>query len=302
MLVVIGADVDPRLPGMRRLPDWDPWDTLEHIPHLESALGADLPPITWLLRADDTIRHVTGAFDSCYLSRRDMWTRLHARGHELGWHFHHWTFGATDGGFDPNPPWLSAAHAALSRHFAIQATRTGWDYCNSSTMRTLAALGVAIDFSSLPGQLVWWSIDGERILVDWKRAPGHPYRPGRDDYQQPAGGPGDDALRIWELPIAAFRATLMTMAKRTVWRLLHGELSLAGVAAKTLMMTQPWPRAPRPADVLAFHFHPEDLTAAGVDAFARNVTLLKQAFNPEFVTASVAAARLADGRGTLRPS
>ena len=39
MLVVIGADVDPRLPGMRRRPDWDPWDTLERIPHLEAALG-----------------------------------------------------------------------------------------------------------------------------------------------------------------------------------------------------------------------------------------------------------------------
>ena len=299
MLVVIGADVDPRLPGMRRRPDWDPWDTLGHIPLLESTLGADLPPITWLLRADDTIRHVTGAFDSCYTTGQDTWTRLRARGHELGWHFHHWTFGATDGGFDPNPPWLSDAHAALSRHFAVQATRTGWDYCNSGTMRTLAALGITIDFSSLPGQLVWWSIDGERILVDWKRAPATPYRPGRDDFQQP-GGAGDDALRIWELPIASFGATPLTMAKRVVWRALHGELSLAGVSSKTLMMTQPWLRPPWRADVLAFHFHPEDLTAEGLATFSRNVALLKKEFNPEFVTASDAASRLADARGTLK--
>jgi len=297
MLVVIGADVDPRLPGMRRLPDWDPWETLERIPHLEAALGAGLPPITWLLRADDTIRHVTGAFDTCYVKGQDIWTRLGARGHELGWHFHHWTFGATAGGFDPDPPWLPEAHAALSRHVAVRATRTGWDYCNSQTMRRLAALGVTIDFSSLPGHLVWWSIDGERILVDWRRAPAHAYRPDRDDYQRPGGTP----LDILELPIASFRATATAIAKRSVWRLLHGELSLAGVSAKTRMMTEPWPEAPRRADVLAFHFHPEELTAEGIAAFARNVSLLRSAFHPEFVTASEAASRLANDRGVSVP-
>jgi len=288
MLVVIGADVDPRLPGMRRLPAWDPWDTLERIPALESALGADLPAITWLIRSDDTIRHVTGAFDSAYVTRQDMWTRLHARGHELGWHFHHWTFGANADGFDPDPSWLPDAHAALARHFAIRATRTGWDYSNTLTMRRLAALGVTIDFSSLPGHLVWWTIDGERILVDWHRAPGHPYRPSRDDYQRP----GRPALDILELPIASFRAGATTMAKRSLWRFLHGKLSLAGVSARTMMMTQPWPEAPRRADVLAFHFHPEELTPGGIAAFARNLALLKDAFDPEFVTATEAASRL----------
>ena len=300
MLVVIGADVDPRLPGMRRRPGWDPWDPLELIPKFEAALGADLPPITWLLRADDTIRHVTGAFDSCYLTRQDIWTRLRARGHELGWHFHHWTFGATAGGFDPNPPWLADAHAALSRHFAIRATRTGWDYCNSGTMRRLANLGITIDFSSLPGQLVWWSIDGERILVDW-----HPRLPGRigraaTTFSSPAAvttsfASGNSRLR-------RFGATPVTMAKRVVWRVAHGELSLAGVAKKTRMMTQPWPCAPYAADVLAFHFHPEELTPEGIASFSRNVALLKRAFDPEFVTASEAASWLAGGRGTLKPA
>ncbi len=299
MLVVIGADVDPRLPGMRRLPDWDPWDTLDRIPALVAALGADLPPITWLLRADDTIRHVTGAFDSCYRRQQTLWTRLRDGGHELGWHFHHWTFGVDGGGFDPSVPWLRRAHAALSEHFPIRSTRTGWDYCNTETLRQLAALEVTVDFSSLPGQIVWWSIDGERIVVDWKRAPRRPYRPGPMDYQQPDAGGGE--LGLWEIPIASFPATPMTAIKRGVWRMLHGERSLSGIFDKTLQLTQPWPSAPRPADVLAFHFHPEELTTEGIATFAANLAVMRRAFDPEFVTASEAAARL-DRRGTLKPA
>jgi hypothetical protein len=296
MLVVIGADVDPRLPGMRRRPTWDPWDPLDLVPSLERALGSDLPPITWLIRGDDTIRHVTGAYDSGYVTRQPMWTRLQTRGHELGWHFHHWTYREQSDGFDPHPDWLPAAHATLSRHFTIRATRTGWDYCNSDTMQRLSALGVAIDFSSLPGHLVWWSIDGERILVDWRRSPRLPYKPGRADYQQP----GDAPLDIMELPIASFPASLTTMAKRGAWRLLHGTLSVAGISAKTFMITDPWPVAPKVpsgAGVLAFYFHPESLTGDGIAAFSRNLAMLKERFDAEFVTASDALSRLANGGG-----
>jgi hypothetical protein len=301
MLVVVGADVDPRLPGMRRRPDWDPWDTLDRIPPLLAALGDALPKITWLLRADDTIRHVTGAFDSCFVRQRELWTGLRDRGHELGWHFHHWTFGKGEGGFDPNPPWLDDAHAALSQHFAISATRTGWDYSNTETMRRLAALGVRIDFSSLPGHLVWWTVDGERILVDWHRAPSRAYRPSAEDYQQPSRATASP-LDILEVPIASFDAGAVAVAKRVVWRMLHAKFTVAGVTAKTLMMTQPWTAPPRPADVLAFHFHPEDLTAEGLDAFVHNVDLLKRECAAEFVTATEAAASLGEGRGTLKPS
>jgi hypothetical protein len=159
-------------------------------------------------------------------------------------------------------------------------------------------LGVTVDFSALPGHLVWWTIDGERILVDWHRAPAHPYRPGRDDYQRPSRTP----LEILELPIASFDAGAMAIAKRVVWRILHAKFTIAGVTAKTLMMTQPWTAPPRRADVLAFHFHPEDLTPEGIDAFCRNVNLLKSECAATFVTATEAAAGLVEGRGTLKLS
>ena len=69
--------------------------------------------------------------------------------------------------------------------------------------------------------------------------------------------------------------TRRTMAKRSVWRVLHGELSLAGISAKTFMMTDPWPGAPPRADVLALYFHPESLTPGGIAAFSRNLAMLK---------------------------
>jgi hypothetical protein len=289
-VVLIGVDVDPRLPGMRQRPSWDAWDPLDLIPTLEAALGSALPPITWLIRADDTIRHVTGSFESGYTSRRAMWDRLQSRGHELGWHFHHWTYGEHADGFDPCPSWLPDACAALARFFPIATTRTGWDYANNETMHALEALGVRLDFSALPGHLVWWTVDGERIVVDWRRAPRAPYHPGAGDYQQPGAAP----LTLVEVPITSFRADPASMAKRAVWRALHGAWSLRGLSAKTRFLTQPWPEPPPPADVLAFYFHPEDLAGDGAANAARNIALLRERFDPEFVTGQTLASRLAN--------
>ena len=296
-VALIGADVDPRLPGMRQQPAWDAWDPLELIPPLLAGLGGDLPAITWLIRADDTIRHVTGAFDSGYTTRHAMWAGLESRGHELGWHLHHWTFGERASGFDPDPPWLPDAHAALSRLYPVRSTRLGWDYANGDTMARLESLGIQIDFSAIPGHLVWWTIDGERIVVDWRRCPPVPYHPSRADYQRPGAAP----LRLLEVPITSFRASPIGMAKRAVWRLLHGEWSLRGLAAKSRQMTQAWPAPPPAADVLAFYFHPEDLTAEGIVNFGRNVTTLRERFDPEFLTASELASRLANQRGLWVP-
>ena len=288
--VLIGADVDPRIPGMRQRPSGDIWDPLDAVADLERALGADLPSVTWLIRADDSIRRLTGSFESGYTSRRDLWDRLQARGHELGWHFHHWTFGADGDGFDPSPAWLPDACGALSRFFEVSSTRTGWDFANNETMRALDALGVRLDFSALPGHIVWWTVDGEKIVVDWRRAPRAPYHPSSSDYQRPGAAP----LGLMEVPITSFRADTISMAKRVVWRALHGTVSLKGLAAKTHYLTRRWPAPPPPADVLAFYFHPSDLAGDGIANAARNIALLRDRFNPEFVTGRELASRLAN--------
>jgi hypothetical protein len=61
--------------------------------------------------------------------------------HHLSFNRHHGSFG-----FDPNPSWLSAAHAALEEHFRVRATRAGWDYGSTVLFNSLDNLGVQIDF------------------------------------------------------------------------------------------------------------------------------------------------------------
>ena len=87
--VLIGCDVDPILPALlTRRPEGDIWAPLDRIPRLLGALGRDLPPITWLIRADETIRYSTGDYASGYASRQRMWSDFRNRGHEFGWHMH----------------------------------------------------------------------------------------------------------------------------------------------------------------------------------------------------------------------
>lgn len=289
-LVLIGADVDPRIPGFRTPPAGDMWDPLDAIPRLEAAFGADLPPVTWLIRSDDSIRRASGSFESGYTARRALWDRLQARGHELGWHFHHWTYGRSTDGFDPDPAWLPDAHAALGRYFPVASTRMGWDYGNSATLRALDALGIGLDFSALPGHLVWWTVEGQEVVVDWRRAPRAPYHPSADDYQRPGAAP----LTLLEVPIASFRADAIAMAKRAAWRALHGAVSFTGLGAKTYYLTHRWPAPPPDTDVLAFYFHPSDLDDDGIANAVRNVATLRERFDPTFVTGRELASRLAN--------
>jgi hypothetical protein len=131
-------------------------------------------------------------------------------------------------------------------------------------------------------------MEGEQILVDWRRCPLAPYHPNAADYQAPGGA----SLRLLEVPIASFQANPGVVVKRILWRALHGESSMMGVAAKTCKMTAPWGELPRRANVLAFYFHPEELTSTGIANFTRNIAHLRERLDPEFVTASELTSRL----------
>ncbi len=287
MKILIGCDVDPVLPArLTRPPDGDIWSPLDRIPELVRELGSALPSLTWLIRADETIRFCTNDFASGYRSRRTMWDDLAKRGHELGWHMHLLSLDAARGEFTfhPRPDWLGEAHAALASEIPLRATRTGWDYGSNFLFQELDRLGIEIDFSALPGNRVWCT-HGSRFEVDWLRCSDTPYRPARADYERP----GSDPLRLIEVPVAQFRNSVTGTFKRIVWRLLHGCFSPRGLRNKTRLLTDPWGELPvTTSDVWAFYFHPEDLTEAGTRNLAANLERLRRIPGAEFVTAGAA--------------
>lgn len=291
MKVLIGCDVDPVIPTdpARRF-DGDIWSPLEAIPRLGAALGDALPPITWLIRADDSIRALTGDFATGYLSREPLWTGLRRAGHELGWHMHVLRWQPGQGlTLDPEPSWLAEAHASLARHFPVRATRTGWDYGSDFLLGELARLGVRLDFSALPGNRVWVDYGGERLLVDWIGTPERAYRPARGDYRRP----GPEPLPLVELPVTQFRNPLLGRIKRCAWRLRNRCFTLAGLGNKTRLLTERWDRLPpRRAGAWVFYFHPEDLAGDGLGRAGENLARLRALPGVEFVTASALAASL----------
>jgi hypothetical protein len=283
MKVVVGCDVDPALPApLARRPGADIWRCLDNIDRLLERAGDQLPPITWLIRSDETVRFATDRFDSGYIAKAALWQSLAGRGHELGWHFHAMSYDASRGqfGFDAEPAWLEAAHQALAEHFEVRATRTGWDYCNNAIVRRLDAMRVAVDFSALPGNIVWQRVGDDRVQIDWLRCPSVPYHPSAQDYQQV----GD--LALLEVPIAQFANSVLGRITRAGWRLKNGSRSMTGLGSKTRMLTQPWRGLPSATGVWAFYFHPEDLTDTGIAHALRNISALRGLADVEFVRAS----------------
>jgi hypothetical protein len=289
MKILIGCDVDPTLPVMlRRPPDTDIWKTLDHIDSLVAIMGDVLPVITWLIRSDESVRFCTGSYASGFISRQTLWRSLMDRGHELGWHMHHFSFDRRHGSFafDPDPSWLSDAHDSLAEHFQVRATRVGWDYGSTALFNSLDKLGIQIDFSALPGNIGWHRAGLDRVIVDWRRCLPFPYHPDRHDYQQE----GPNALRLLEVPITQFSNSLPGMAKRCVWRIRNRCCSMTGLRNKTLKMTDPWQpptvHHSTESSIGAFFFHPDELTETGMSHFVRNVEHLRQSQSVDFVTAS----------------
>jgi hypothetical protein len=286
MKILIGCDVDPVLPAvLDRRPAADVWASLDRITTLLDQLGDACPKITWLIRSDQSVEFSTGSFVTGHTRQLSLWDELQGRGHELGWHMHMMSYSSSSKQFvfDSNPIWLSHAYEQISSRFTVKSTRTGWDYCDNTLMIALDRLGVKIDFSALPGNLLWFSAGGVGLKTDWRNCPRYPYHPSSGDYQ----GSGSDLLSIWEVPTAQFRRSPIGRLMLTGLRLRHGHLSSSGVSNQSRLLTDTWHDLPLPgSEVWAFFFHPYDLTETGILNFKTNLERLESVPNVEFETAA----------------
>jgi len=284
MKVLIGCDVDPILPPLLSRPVGQGiWDCLSNIEELLNIMQYELPPITWLIRSDYSIKFSTGNFASGYMARQSLWDLLLEREHELGWHMHLISFDKQRGyfRFDPDPLWLAESYETLNQYFDIRATRTGWDFGSNTIFQRLNDLGVSIDFSALPGNIVWIYTGYENIAIDWLRAPNYPYHPSFEDFQHIGN------LRLLEVPITQFPNSFLGTYMRLIRRITNRCISMRGLQNKTRTIASAWNSLPSSRSTLwTFFFHPEELDKNGIKHFIRNVNWLRNELSAEFVTAS----------------
>lgn len=220
LYIVIGSDTDPDRPGFipgYHAEEGKSWrGMLEGVPRAKEALSKLLdnsghPPVfTWCLRADYQMRALNGSYSFIMETHRDFLSDLERTGDELAWHPHFWNLDTATGKWyqeildiDWQVRMLKDAFAAYSSLFPgrPKSVRMGWDYHNNRTLATLAELGIAVDFSGIPG----WKIDppsggkGGYNCYDWRITPNNPYYPSRNDYRRPPRA-GEEHLSILEAP------------------------------------------------------------------------------------------------------
>ena len=217
--LVIGCDVDP---DRERLLDGVPPGTLtwrgatEGIPALKdqvsdlSDAAGKAPAFTWFLRADQQVRAVCGDYAWFPRSHRGLIRSLEATGDELGWHPHFWRQEQA------GTPWfqevvdadwqvamLRGAHRELAAALPTppHSVRMGWSYHTNRTFATLAELGIAAEFSAIPGFRTYTGRPPLRSenLFDWHATPRYPYFPATADYRRPPRD-GESAHPVLEVP------------------------------------------------------------------------------------------------------
>lgn len=218
--VVIGCDADPDrrdlLDGVRA--SGLTWRGLaEGIPLVKESLRGVLdsrgrePVFTWLLRADEQMREVYGDYAAVASMYRSLLQGLEQTGDELGWHPHFWRLDPAAGNWfqevkdvDWQVDMLRKAYAALATQLAngVKSVRMGWDYHNNRTYHTLEELGIAVDFSAVPGLRTFIGSTprhGENFF-DWHSSPRAPFRPSRHDYRRPPVQGREEPSRLLEVP------------------------------------------------------------------------------------------------------
>lgn len=220
---------------------------LEATSALRDSVGTS-PRFMFCLRADEQVRRTHGATAWCFDYFKEQMATWRDRGHEIGWHHHHWRLDEETGQWyqeQGDADWMGAhlerSHRELREAgLEVSSIKTGWCAMDNATMNGLRKLGIRAELSGMPGQSYHPAPDHDGYYFgsyDWSRTGQEMYRPSPADYQAAAEEGG-----MWEIPISAGRS---------------GWLSQAESMALALRRRQ-WPQRPGGSRPVSFKltFHP----------------------------------------------
>ncbi len=244
LYVLIGADCDPDRPsfggtGLAQRSQSMIWKGVTEgiVNFLEAREKAKnlSPKITWNIRSDDQIEQVYGRAGWAAAEFFPLWEKLKKLGDEIAWHPHLWRWNEIGGRWFQevhDPPWmeecLEKGAAGFQEVFGggPKTVHSGWCFQDNTTMRTLARLGVRVDYSALPGMrsigVPRKSGSSADNIFDWSVTPSAPYFPSQGDYRIPPA-PGRRALPVLEIPEHTVRSlplwalSLFAEMKKSTW-------------------------------------------------------------------------------------
>lgn len=182
------------------------------------------PVITWCWRSDEQIAQLEG--DAAFIPRveKTLMESLSRDGDEHAWHAHVWKLN------EKTKQWYQESHDSAWQRTMLQSSylalkdalgespvslRTGWTFHNQTTFSTVAALGVQVDFSALPGL----RIDPPAVDVksganyfDWMQTPFLPFKPDRLDHRKAPVKSADAYESITEVPCTVVPSIFWGMA------------------------------------------------------------------------------------------
>jgi hypothetical protein len=238
LTLLIGCDADPDRPryGAPRYDSRHPlqWSGLRQgLPRCADILEGIAqthgmrPKVTWCVRSDLQVGELHGDPAWSYIEFESLWRSLEDAGDEIGWHPHLWRWSDTAQCWHQeieDEAWIEdclvTGHRALCdrTRARVVSARGGWEFHNNTTMRTLAALGVAADFSASPGRQTAPDSESEGSsfdrYMDWTITPDEPYQPSCADYRRPARD-GEGSLEIWEIPRSVYVPRTLRFAAQT---------------------------------------------------------------------------------------
>jgi len=177
---------------------------MDLVPEIRELVGnvlserwGNLLPVTWFVRADMQVKHITGNALGLYYGWKSFWDEIEMFGGEVGWHPHLYKHQGQAWVPVRDPKKLRDAatrvwHEMEGGDWKPVTCRMGESVGSNELMRFLDSIGIIADSSALPGRK---RDDGQRWF-DWTNTPDTAYHPVYGDYQRQSHATGEgDSLR-----------------------------------------------------------------------------------------------------------